>query len=120
MDINNLYTVEAHEEGAEIRIVSPLDGKKTDFYISVQGVDSKAYRTAVKAYHRKLLNDEEGGEIELIVAITKGWRGLVDGDKEVEFSAKNFGLLAMIKALKSVELIIYVKLPKQLVKNQKN
>lgn len=89
MDINTLYTVDAHEEGAEIRIVSPLDGKKTDFYISVQGVDSKAYRTAVKAYHRKLLNDEEGGEIELIVAITKGWRGLVDGDKEVEFSAEN-------------------------------
>ena len=87
MDINTLYTVDAHEEGAEIRIVSPLDGKETNFYISVQGIDSRAYRTAVKAYHRKLLNEEEGGEIDLLIAITKGWRGLSDGKKDVEFSA---------------------------------
>ena len=87
MDINTLYTVDAHEEGAEIRIVSPLDGKETNFYISVQGIDSRAYRTAVKAYHRKLLNEEEGGEIDLLVAVTKGWRGLSDKKKEVKFSA---------------------------------
>jgi hypothetical protein len=87
MDINQIYTVDAHEEGAEIRIVSPLDGKETDFYISVQGIDSRAYRTAVKAYHRKLLNEEEGGEIDLLIAITKGWRGLSDNKKEVKFSA---------------------------------
>ena len=87
MDINTLYTVDAHEEGAEIRIVSPLDGKETDFYISVQGIDSRAYRTAVKAYHRKLLSEEEGGEIDLLIAITKGWRGLSDNKKEVKFSA---------------------------------
>jgi hypothetical protein len=87
MDINTLYTVDAHEEGAEIRIVSPLDGKETNFYISVQGIDSRAYRTAVKAYHRKLLNEEEGGEIDLLIAITKGWRGLSDNKKEVKFSA---------------------------------
>mgnify|MGYP006886203665 FL=1 len=87
MDINQIYTVDAHEEGAEIRIVSPLDGKETNFYISVQGIDSRAYRTAVKAYHRKLLNEEEGGEIDLLIAITKGWRGLSDNKKEVKFSA---------------------------------
>ncbi len=87
MDINTLYTVDAHEEGAEIRIVSPLDGKETDFYISVQGIDSKAYRKAVKAYHRKLLNEEEGGDIDLLVSITKGWRGLSDGKEEIEFSS---------------------------------
>jgi hypothetical protein len=87
MDINTLYTVDAHEEGAEIRIVSPLDGKETDFYITLQGVDSKAYRTAVKAYHRKLVNEEEGGEIDLLIAITKGWRGLSDGKTDVKFSA---------------------------------
>ena len=88
MDINTLYTAEAHEEGAEIRIVSPLDGKETDFYIIIQGVDSKAYRTAVRAYHRKLIAEEEGGEIDLIVAITKGWRGLKNNGKDVVFASE--------------------------------
>jgi hypothetical protein len=86
MDINTLYTVDAHEEGAEIRIVSPLDGKETDFYVTIQGIDSKAYRNAVRAYHRKLIAEEEGGEIDLIVAITKAWRGLSQGKKEIPFS----------------------------------
>jgi hypothetical protein len=88
MDINTLYTVDAHEEGAEIRIVSPLDGKETDFYIIIQGVDSKAYRKAVRAYHRTLIAEEEGGEIELLVAITKGWRGLSDGKNDMPFTAE--------------------------------
>ncbi|BAQ84219.1 hypothetical protein [uncultured Mediterranean phage uvMED] len=88
MDINQLCTADAHEEGAEIRIVSPLDGKETDFYITLKGIDSKAYRKAVRKYHRALLNEEEGGEIDLLVAITKDWRGLKDGDKDIIFSAE--------------------------------
>ena len=86
MDIKNLYTVEKHEDGAELRIVSPIDDELTDFYIKVQGIDSKAYRTAVRAYHRKLLAEEEGGEAELLAAVTIGWRGLNDGKAEVEFT----------------------------------
>jgi hypothetical protein len=86
MDIKGLYTVEKHEDGAEIGIISPLDGELTDFYIKVQGIDSKAYRTAVRAYHRKLLADEEGGEADLLAAVTIGWRGLYDGKVEVEFT----------------------------------
>jgi hypothetical protein len=86
MDIKGLYTVEKHEDGAELRIVSPLDGELTDFYIMVQGIDSKAYRSAVRGYHRKLLANEEGGESELLSAVTIGWRGLNDGKAEVEFS----------------------------------
>ena len=88
MDINTLYTVDAHEEGAEIRIVSPLDGKETDFYITLQGIDSKTYRTAVRAYHRKLIAEEEGGEVDLLVAITKGWRGLKNNGKDVVFASE--------------------------------
>mgnify|MGYP001048739964 CR=1 FL=1 len=86
MDIKELYTVESHEKGAEIRIVSPLDGKETDFYISVRGIDSKQYRSAVKEFHRKMLNKDEDAEVYLLVAITKGWRGLKDGKLEVEFT----------------------------------
>tara|TARA_B110000967_G_C18696024_1_gene465416 strand:- start:60 stop:410 length:351 start_codon:yes stop_codon:yes gene_type:complete len=88
MDIKELYTADAHEEGAEIRILSPLD-EQTDFYIIVKGIDSKSYREAVRAYHRKLINKEDGGEIELLVAITKSWRGLEDKGKTVKFTPKN-------------------------------
>lgn len=86
MDLKQLYTVDAHDEGIEICIKSPLDGKDTDFYITVMGVDSKAYRDAVKGYHRKLLNKEEGGDIDLLVAVTKSWKGLQDKGKEVKFT----------------------------------
>lgn len=160
MDINQLFTAEAHEEGAEIRIKSPLDGAETDFYITLQGIDSKTYRKAVRKYHRALLNEEEGGEIDLLVSITKDWRGLSDGKNDVPFSAEkakelytnapsvtaqmdsfvadrknfikgwlknlvdmlsgNFGHEALTKALKSVVLIILIKLPSLLVKNPKN
>tara|TARA_B110000908_G_C10091933_1_gene374431 strand:- start:221 stop:574 length:354 start_codon:yes stop_codon:yes gene_type:complete len=88
MDIKQLYTADAHEEGAEIRILSPLDGKETDFYITVKGIDSKSYREAVRAYHRKLINKEDGGEIDLLVAVTKDWRGLESKSKDVKFTDK--------------------------------
>tara|TARA_R110000787_G_scaffold96186_4_gene199387 strand:+ start:1664 stop:2017 length:354 start_codon:yes stop_codon:yes gene_type:complete len=88
MDMKQLYTVDAHEEGTEICIKSPLDGKETDFYITVMGLDSKSYREAVRAYHRKLINKEEGGEIDLLVSVTKGWKGLEHNGKPVKFTAK--------------------------------
>ena len=74
MDVKNLYTLEAHEDGAEIQIKSPADNEPTDFYIKVKGVDSKAYREAVRKYHRKLLNDEEGGEIDLEKSLGVGYK----------------------------------------------
>jgi hypothetical protein len=48
MDIKELYTAVPHEEGAEIQITNPNDGKETDFYIHVKGIDSKSYREAVR------------------------------------------------------------------------
>ena len=89
MDIKQLYTVDAHEEGSEVRIDSPLYGKPTAFYISVRGIDSKRYREAVKAFHRSMLDKNDDAEIDLLVAITKGWRGLNDGKDEVKFTEEN-------------------------------
>ncbi len=85
MDVKQLYTLDAHEEGSEIQIKDPSTNEPTDFYIKVKGVDSKTYREAVRKYHRKLLNDEEGGEIDLLTAITIGWRGLKSGKEKVDF-----------------------------------
>lgn len=86
MDVSKLYTLEAHEEGAEIQIKSPVDDQPTDFYIRVKGPDSKAYREAVRKYHRKLISNEEGGEIDLLVAITVSWKGLKDKKANIDFS----------------------------------
>ena len=86
MDLKSLYTVEAHESGSEVQIISPVTGKKTDFFITVMGPDSKQFREAVKTFHRALLEDNEAGESDMLVAVTKGWKGLKDGKTPVEFS----------------------------------
>ena len=88
MDIKRLYTLEEHENGAEIQINSPIDDKPTDFYVKVKGVDSKAYRDSVRKYHRKLLNDEDGGDLDLLASITIGWKGLTDGKTSIEFTVE--------------------------------
>jgi len=87
MELKSLFTVEAHEKGNEIRIKSPVDGKPTHFYITVAGPDSKTYRAAVRDYHREIMKDNaEVGAIEMLVSVTKDWRGLKDGKNNVAFS----------------------------------
>ena len=88
MEITSLYTAEAHENGSEVQVISPADGELTDFYITVMGPDSKQYRDAVRKFQMKLLEKVEGADIELLVSVTKGWRGLKEGKKDVEFTAE--------------------------------
>jgi len=88
MEISSLYTADAHESGSEVQVISPTDGELTDFYITVVGPDSKQYREAVRKFQMALLENTEGADIEMLVAITKGWRGLMDGKKEVKYSDK--------------------------------
>lgn len=97
MDFNKLCTAEAHENGAELEIYSPLDSTKTDFVIVLKGQDSNAFRfknnSNVAALTRKLYNkekvsDEEADlmDIDTFVECTIGWKNLNDGDKEIHFS----------------------------------
>jgi hypothetical protein len=98
MDINELQTSDSHEKGAELRVKNPVTGKDTDFYIKLMGVDSPAYQKAlVRVKHDAIRKyaakdetvneqDEIDGEIESLVAVTLGWRGLSDNGKEVKFS----------------------------------
>lgn len=88
MEISSLYTAEAHENGSDVQVISPADGELTDFYITVVGPDSKQYREAVRKFQMKLLENVEGADVELLVSITKGWRGLKDGEKDVKYSEK--------------------------------
>ena len=105
MDLSELMTAEAHEEGAELNIISPVTGKASDVFIKVLGPDSKAYRTETKrnmakrvAEYRKLkseskeldldsMSDQEiEAEISSLVAVTIGWRGISDKGEDVPFT----------------------------------
>lgn len=55
MKIEDLYTLETHEAGAELRLVSPIDGKPTDFYLTIVGVDSNRWRDAELDGKRKIM-----------------------------------------------------------------
>ena len=105
MDLSELMTAEAHEEGAEVNIISPVTGKASDVFIKVLGPDSKAYRVESKrnmskavAEYRKLKGDakeldfdvmsgqEIEGEISRLIAVTIGWRGICDNGEPVPFT----------------------------------
>lgn len=102
MDIKSLYTLDAHTKGAECRLKSPIDGKLTDCYITVSGLDSVAWRTAEIDGKRQVLlinaDDELSDEEKKAktIAVTASvlakasiaWRGFGDGGKELKFSKK--------------------------------
>lgn len=94
MDINELYTAEAHEKGAEMRVLDQ-HGKKTDLYITFVGVDSKAWRDISKQKMRVMISQLSGkdkGELEEIsqasiyASAATGWRGFMSGGKKLKFS----------------------------------
>lgn len=93
MNFDDLLTQEAHEEGAEINILNPNTGEKTDVFIKVLGPDSKAWRASMKGAWRKIVassKDEDliEDDIERLASVTIGWRGLTKDGKELEFSKK--------------------------------
>ena len=88
MDIESLYTVDAHESGAEMQVKDP-SGKSVDMFIKVIGVDSKAWRGLAKERRKKMLDgqtDPDADDIDMLVKATTGWRGFMSGGKKVEFS----------------------------------
>jgi len=82
MKLNQLYTAESHESGAEVQILD-IDGNKTPLKIKVKGVESKT----VRKFKKKRLNayieakqkeqefDEETFVIEGLLEATIGWVG---------------------------------------------
>jgi len=97
MDFNKLCTAEAHENGAELTILDPIDFTETDFVITLQGRDSKAFRFKNKSNMSKALNRLQKGEtptddeldeldVETLAECTTGWSGLFDGEREIKFT----------------------------------
>lgn len=82
MKLKSLYTVENHEDGAELQ-VKDENGKKTPLWLTVKGTDSLTYRNELKkqknAYVEASRNDKtldtDDFVIDTLVASTSGWRG---------------------------------------------
>ena len=92
MDIKSLYTLEAHESGSEMNIISPIDGKPTECFLTVSGVDSRAWREARLVFEREIikLNNASESERALLIATAQaaaviGWRGFDNEGKPLDF-----------------------------------
>lgn len=91
MDIDKLYTADAHEEGAEMQ-VKDFNGKEIDCWIKVVGVDSKKFRNESLTLKRNLVKnddvDVEAVKAESLANVTLDWRGFESKGKELPFSQK--------------------------------
>ena len=92
MELNSLYTAQAHNAGAEMRLLGP-DGSSTDVYLLIAGVDSDVWRKAIRESQRAAVErlvageaSEEKDNATLLSMATLDWRGLTDNGEEVEFS----------------------------------
>tara|TARA_R110000737_G_C14457609_1_gene464302 strand:- start:43 stop:414 length:372 start_codon:yes stop_codon:yes gene_type:complete len=82
MKLTELYTVDNHEQGSEVRVQDD-EGNNTALWINVKGVDSVSYRRELKkqktAYFEAAKKgtevDTEKYVIDALVACTIGWRG---------------------------------------------
>ena len=85
MKITELFTVEAHDKGAEMEIVNPNTGKPSGVFLTLAGMDSKAYADAEKSernaeikrsrWEPRSAEEDDDAKIARIVACTIGWRG---------------------------------------------
>jgi len=100
MELSNLMTGESHESGAEVNILSPVDGKPTDFFVTIKGSDSKTWRTAKKK-QTSMINehlrsggkyedlDYDGMDAEALADATVSWRGITKDGKPYKFTRDN-------------------------------
>lgn len=99
MEFTDLLTQDAHEEGAEVEILHPSTRKGTGFYIKVLGVDSLEFQKAERNIRNqtiKVLSEKKEltaesqieSEIDHLVAITVGWRGIEFEGKAKDFTKK--------------------------------
>lgn len=98
MDLAQLDTTAAANEGADIELLHPTTGAPLGVLITVCGTDSDAYRQALRErQNKRLRNAKRGGatltaeEIEaealdLLVRCTSGWTGVELDGKPVAFT----------------------------------
>jgi len=91
MDIDDLYTADLHDEGAEMK-VKTREGKETDMVLILMGADSKVFRKELLSMKREMaINpdcDIDEAKAKCLAAITKGWKNFNSKGKELKFSKK--------------------------------
>ena len=99
MEFEKLATAASHEAGAEVNILSPVDGSPTDVFIKIKGADSKAWRQQRKRQTSAIVQAKSEGkleeldyetlDVEALVAITIDWRNLTKGGKPYKCTKAN-------------------------------
>ena len=100
-DLNDLYTVAAHDAGAEMQVKGP-EGVKLDMFIKFVGVDSEKWGDIQREYKPKQIEDAiAGGKsanrlvAEMLSKAAIGWRGFKNKRKNVPFTEENLFTLFM-------------------------
>ena len=106
-DIAELDTTKACDRGAEMELVHPVTGEPLGIYITILGKDSTVFREHIREavndrLRREQLARKRGKDlepetvekseleaIELLTLCTKGWRNMVMGGQELEFTPSN-------------------------------
>lgn len=102
MDIDEFYTSETHEKGAEMQVMGQ-DGKLKECFITFLGRDSKKVREALREGERRVINGDMDVDDATAYAMSEAgiaWRGFTQGGKDVEFSNK-----ALFELLKNAPYI---------------
>lgn len=93
MDIEKLYTLDAHDSGSELQLKDQF-GKNIDSYVTVVGLDSKVWRQIDAERNQKLVakmiakddSPVDDTTAETLARATVSWRGFTSDGKELEFS----------------------------------
>ena len=86
MNIEDLYTVDAHEAGSEMQVKDQF-GKPLKLWIKIVGMDSKTYRNAEAEMQREIREgkDVEEAKVDAITKISIDWRGFMSQKKRFHF-----------------------------------
>ena len=89
-NIEDLYTVDSHEAGAEMQLKDE-NGNKLEMFITVAGPDSKIFRKAKNKLRTDLISGGEnvdGDDLRAraLAKATIGWRGFMSKGKKLEFN----------------------------------
>jgi hypothetical protein len=99
MELAHLKTAETHDYGADVTILSPIDGKPTDVIIRIKGMDSKVWREAKKNQTQKIIDARADNKMdslnydlmdaEALADATISWSNITKDGKEYECNRKN-------------------------------
>jgi len=89
MNLDDLYTVDDHDNGAEMQVENQV-GKKVDMYLTVVGIDSKKWQN-LKSKAKRVISDDTTVEeaAKILSDAIIGWRNVEHKGKELKFTREN-------------------------------